>query len=146
MVPIAITWALLHELGQTPGDDEGKGSLACCSPWGCKESDVTGDWTTATILLLLVGMPGQVHICCVYTTCVGVSVSEQECEIRVCESVCIQEGVRGAVDSWVQKWILPSSGPILQLSPPPQTAWVLIFLTVTKRLHLLTHSFFYHIQ
>ena len=24
---------------QTPGDSEGQGSLACCSPWGHKESD-----------------------------------------------------------------------------------------------------------
>ena len=23
-----------HELGQTPGDGEGPGGLACCSPWG----------------------------------------------------------------------------------------------------------------
>ena len=23
------------------GDSEGQGSLACCSPWGCKESDMT---------------------------------------------------------------------------------------------------------
>ena len=30
-----------HELGQTPGDGEGQGSLACCSPWGRKESDTT---------------------------------------------------------------------------------------------------------
>ena len=30
-----------HELGQTPGDGEGQGSLACCSPWGHKESEVT---------------------------------------------------------------------------------------------------------
>jgi len=30
-----------HELGQTPGDSEGQGGLACCSPWGSKESDVT---------------------------------------------------------------------------------------------------------
>ena len=30
-----------HELGQTPGDDEGQGSLACCSPWGGIESDST---------------------------------------------------------------------------------------------------------
>ena len=22
-------------------DDNGQGSLACCSPWGCKESDTT---------------------------------------------------------------------------------------------------------
>ena len=24
------------------GDGEGQGGLACCSPWGCKESDTTG--------------------------------------------------------------------------------------------------------
>ena len=28
-----------HEFELTPGDCEGQGSLACCSPWGCKESD-----------------------------------------------------------------------------------------------------------
>ena len=28
-----------HE--QTPGDGEGWGSLACCSPWGRGESDMT---------------------------------------------------------------------------------------------------------
>ena len=31
-----------YELGQTPGDGEGQGGLACCSPWGQKESDTTG--------------------------------------------------------------------------------------------------------
>ena len=30
-----------HEFEQTPGDSEGQGRLACCSPWGCKESDTT---------------------------------------------------------------------------------------------------------
>ena len=30
-----------HEFEQTPGDGEGQGSLACCSPWGCEESDTT---------------------------------------------------------------------------------------------------------
>ena len=30
-----------HELEQTQGDNEGQESLACCSPWGCKESDMT---------------------------------------------------------------------------------------------------------
>ena len=30
-----------HEFEQTPGDSEGQGSLTCCSPWGCKESDTT---------------------------------------------------------------------------------------------------------
>ena len=32
-----------HEFGQTPGDGEGQGSLACCSPWGHRESD-TAEW------------------------------------------------------------------------------------------------------
>ena len=31
-----------QELGQTLGDDEGQGSLACCSPWGHEESHTTG--------------------------------------------------------------------------------------------------------
>ena len=30
-----------HEFEQTPGDGEGQGSLVCCSPWDCKESDTT---------------------------------------------------------------------------------------------------------
>ena len=30
-----------HEFEQTPGDGEGQGSLACCSPWGHKGSDMT---------------------------------------------------------------------------------------------------------
>ena len=30
-----------QESEQTPGDGEGEGSLACCSPQGLKESDMT---------------------------------------------------------------------------------------------------------
>ena len=30
-----------HEFKQTPRVSEGQGSLECCSPWGCKESDTT---------------------------------------------------------------------------------------------------------
>ena len=30
-----------HEFEQALGDDEGQGSLACCSPWGHKELDTT---------------------------------------------------------------------------------------------------------
>ena len=30
-----------HEFEQAPGVGEGQGSLACCSPWSCKESDMT---------------------------------------------------------------------------------------------------------
>ena len=30
-----------HDFEQTLGDDKGQESLACCSPWGRKESDIT---------------------------------------------------------------------------------------------------------
>ena len=30
-----------HEFEQAAGDGEVQGSLACCSPWGCRESDMT---------------------------------------------------------------------------------------------------------
>ena len=30
-----------HKFEQTPGNGEGQGSLACCSPWDRKESDMT---------------------------------------------------------------------------------------------------------
>ena len=29
-------WLNEHDLEQAPGDSEGQGSLACCSPWGCR--------------------------------------------------------------------------------------------------------------
>ena len=43
-------------LGVFPGESHGQGSLASYSPWGCKESDMTEQLTTATaynILLML---------------------------------------------------------------------------------------------
>ena len=30
-----------NEFEQTLGNGEGQGSLVCCSPWGCKESEMT---------------------------------------------------------------------------------------------------------
>ena len=30
-----------HEFEQAPGVGDGLGSLVCCSPWGCKKSDIT---------------------------------------------------------------------------------------------------------
>ena len=30
-----------YEFEQAQGVDDGQGSLACCSPWGCKELDTT---------------------------------------------------------------------------------------------------------
>ena len=30
-----------HEFEETPGNGKGQGNLVCCSPWGCKELDMT---------------------------------------------------------------------------------------------------------
>ena len=30
-----------HEFEQALGVGDGQGSLACCNPWGCEESDMT---------------------------------------------------------------------------------------------------------
>jgi len=40
-------WLDGHEFDQAPGVGDGQGSLACCSPWGCKELDMTEqlNWT-----------------------------------------------------------------------------------------------------
>ena len=36
-----ITNLMEHEFEQVLGVGDGQGSLVCCSPWGCKESDMT---------------------------------------------------------------------------------------------------------
>ena len=40
-----------HELGQTSGDGEGQRGLACCSPWGHKEADATGQLNSTISIL-----------------------------------------------------------------------------------------------
>ena len=42
-----------HEFEQALGVGEGQGSLACCSPWGRRESDMTEqlNWTKLSCLL-----------------------------------------------------------------------------------------------
>ena len=41
-----------HESEQTLGDSDGQGSLVCCSPWGCKESDMTDRLNTCSTVCL----------------------------------------------------------------------------------------------
>ena len=43
-------WLSGHEFEWTPGVGDGEGRLACCSPWGHKESDMTEwkNWTKLT--------------------------------------------------------------------------------------------------
>ena len=47
-------WLDRHEFEQALGVSDGQGSLTCCSPWGCKKSDMTEwlNWTEDIILLV----------------------------------------------------------------------------------------------
>ena len=47
-------WLDGHEFEQAPGVGDGQGSLACCSPWGRKESDTTEplNWTEYSIVYI----------------------------------------------------------------------------------------------
>ena len=40
-----------NAFNQVPGDGEGQVSLACCSPWGHKESDMTEQLTNDEVSL-----------------------------------------------------------------------------------------------
>ena len=66
-------WLNGHEYKQAPGIGDGEGSLACCSPWGHKESVTTErlDWTELSLSLLQEifstqgSNPGLLHCRCI---------------------------------------------------------------------------------
>ena len=45
-----------QEFEQAPGDSEGQGSLACCSPWVAKNRTQLSDWTTGNERLRPLGL------------------------------------------------------------------------------------------
>ena len=55
-----------HEFEQALGVSYGQGSLACCSPWGCKELDTTKwlNWTELIVLAEIV--PSGINTVCFY--------------------------------------------------------------------------------
>ena len=55
-----------HGFGWTPEVGDGQGCLACCSPWGCKESDMTErlNWTELNILQTTVMAPKETKTVC----------------------------------------------------------------------------------
>ena len=52
-----------HEFEQTPGDGEGQGNLACCSPWGCKELNMTEQQQPTKLVYVLIPRLRQVRVC-----------------------------------------------------------------------------------
>ena len=58
-----------HVFEQAPGVGDGQGSLACCSPWGRKESDTEQlNWTEKIMWLLL-----AIYFICFYSSLYSVT-------------------------------------------------------------------------
>ena len=63
-----------HGFDQAPGDNEGQGSLACCSPWGHKSRTQLSDWTTAkdrkpALIFFIYNFFNVVHCFSVWNIC-----------------------------------------------------------------------------
>ena len=58
-------WFSGHEFEQNQGDSEGHGSLVCCSPWGCNESDTnTTEWLNDKVDYVISGFEtSEFEIC-----------------------------------------------------------------------------------
>ena len=57
------------EFEQAPGVGDGQGSLACCSPWGCKESDTTERLNWLNGRLGVADYPAWTWTCCLFPEC-----------------------------------------------------------------------------
>ena len=63
-------WLDGHEFAQALGFGDGQGSLACCSPWGRKDSDMTGQlnwhsqpWCHLLLFILSWFLPFTMSLC-----------------------------------------------------------------------------------
>ena len=88
-----------HVFEWTLGAGDGQRGLPCCSPWGCKESDTTEDWTELNscfpMLCLLPSMHTYVQFfkdtCMAYglvLRCTLVSVVSTNCFHRIIQFLC----------------------------------------------------------
>ena len=58
-------WLNGHEFEQALGAGDGQGSLVCCNPWACKESDMTDrlNWTELKLILLVLILIATLNFC-----------------------------------------------------------------------------------
>ena len=59
-------WLNAHEFEKAPEDGDRQGSLACCSPWGCKDQDTT-EWLNNINFILYFKVKCTVHSFLVYS-------------------------------------------------------------------------------
>ena len=102
-------WLNGHGFGWTLGVGDGQGGLACCSSWGCKESDTTErlNWTEPAenqyfsgTKLLKVSILSELNVCqwCSYKIWLSFSLLTNELDNRF---VFIQHLVTWPVDAFV---------------------------------------------
>ena len=107
-------WLNGHEFEQALGVGDGQGSLACCSPWGCKKSD-----TTERLITFLGGnLNGHmlVSVCAVLAWL---------CPILWDPMVCSPPGfsVHGILQAKILQWVaMPSSRGSSQPRDQTQTS------------------------
>ena len=134
-----------HEFEQTPGDGKGQGGLACCSLWGCKESDTViqrlSDWTTCCCLSqrykTWMWRP-SVHVCSVAQLCMSLLQPHVACQAPLSMRVPKQEYWSRLLPSSPRNLSSPGTEPTSPASPawahgffttePPEIAHPLAFL------------------
>ena len=57
-------WLNGQQFEQIPGHTEGQGRLECCSPWGCKESDMSQRLNNKTTFYVFISVAGHMLSCC----------------------------------------------------------------------------------
>ena len=81
-----------HEFEQAPGVGDGPGSLACCGPWGHKESDTTKELKLRDLAHFLPGNSSLVSLLLVWAEGRGVSGAGPAGVEEVCPLVMLSAG------------------------------------------------------
>ena len=91
-----------HEFEKTPGIGDGQGGLACCSPWGQKDLDMTERLNWTEICLLRAKLLSHVRLCAtLWTVAHQAPWSMGFLQARILEWVAIPFS-RGS--SWPRDW------------------------------------------
>ena len=90
-------WLNGHEFEHTLGDGDGQRGLACCSPWGCKESDPTEwlNWRCFLVLLVIMSLTIWLFEFVIYFLC-----------MYVCMCVCVCQSSSFLISSIVLESML----------------------------------------
>ena len=97
-------WLDGHESERTPGVGDGQGSLACCSSWGRKESDMTDRliWSDLNALLLLRNKNSGIRVAVMHTRLCLILCDHMDCSLP-------GSSVHGILQARILEWVTISS-------------------------------------